>query len=455
MNNQLATWEVGIRDSHVTGANVVRWPEWAIIAFLMYSDFMAVRLPVSPEVRNLVLLVNSAVVLTYCLLIVFDSGRFTSVIGFIRDWLPLGLTVLAYREMGWLALPHPGHTLEARWVVWDRAVLHGGVKGAIEAFGPVLPSALEIAYSLVYALAPISIAVLYFYRRRARVDQFLFIFMLGTLLCYAQYPWWPSEPPRAVFFGQDAPAYDTIFRRFNWWMLGNYGIHTSVFPSGHVAAAFSTAFGMRQALVERKWVSRILFVMATLIAIATVYGRYHYIADAAAGFAIAALAFVLGALLQGTRRLVMTQPGASQWASADMPAANSNCSELLLRSQQSVSTISPILHRWHETCSLRFRNGDKPIMNIQRTECNGELLVQVEGRLAGVVVHELEDCWRTARGNLPDGKFSIDLERVTSIDRAGRSLLRLMHRHGVDFPTAGLAIRSILEQVSERTECRH
>ena len=123
------------------------------------------------------------------------------------------------------------------------------------------------------------------------------VFVLGVLLCYAQFPFWPSEPPRVVFFGQDFPAYDTVFRRFNLWMLGNYGIHTSVFPSAHVAGAFSAAFGMRYAMPSHRWLNRGLFVIATLIAVATVYGRYHYLADATAGLLIA----VFVAALQGYR----------------------------------------------------------------------------------------------------------------------------------------------------------
>jgi membrane-associated phospholipid phosphatase len=46
-----------------------------------------------------------------------------------------------------------------------------------------------------------------------------------------------------------------------------------IFPSAHVAGAPATAFGMRLALSERKWVYRALFVMTGLIAVATVYGR--------------------------------------------------------------------------------------------------------------------------------------------------------------------------------------
>jgi membrane-associated phospholipid phosphatase len=180
--------------------------------------------------------------------------------------------------------------LEAHWVVWDRVVLRGGAKALIEAFGPVLPSVLEIAYSLVYVLGPFSVAMLYIYGRRDCVDRFLFVFSAGVLLCYAQLPLWPSEPPRVLFFGNDFPAYDTIFRRFNWWMLDRCGIHTGVFPSAHVAGAFAAAFGIRRVMPERRWVVRLLFTMAVLIAVATVYGRYHYLVDATGGFLMAAFA---------------------------------------------------------------------------------------------------------------------------------------------------------------------
>lgn len=297
--------EAGIPEARAKARNAIhtiRGPEWLIVGFLMYAAASAAILPVSSLIRSAVILLNSAVILSYGLLIWCDSARRTRAIGVLRDWLPLCLTILAYREMGWFALPHHGYSLEVRWVIWDRAILHAGVKAAIEVLGPVLPSALEIAYALVYTLAPFSLVVLYLCRRRERVDQFLLIFVLGVLLCYAQFPFWPSEPPRVVFFGQDFPAYDTVFRRFNWWMLRNYGIHTSVFPSAHVAAAFSAAFGMRQSLSEHRWVSRFLLIMAILIAVATVYGRYHYVADAAAGFSAALVAKALGTVLEHAMR---------------------------------------------------------------------------------------------------------------------------------------------------------
>jgi membrane-associated phospholipid phosphatase len=273
---------------------LVRRSEWIILAFLLYTQTIALILPAAPPVRSRVTLLSWIVISTYGFLIILDSKKPTLAVGIIRDWLPLGFVLFAYREMGWFALPHRAPLLESHWIVWDRWILRGGGKAVIEAFGPALPSVLEIAYSLVYAIAPFCVAVLYLYGFRHRVDAFLTVFLLGVLLCYAQFPFWPSEPPRVVFFGEDVPFYDTVFRRFNWWMLGSYGIHTSVFPSAHVGGAFAAALGLRQAMPSHKRVTRLLFLLAVLIAISTVYGRYHYLADAVAGSSVAALVAALG-----------------------------------------------------------------------------------------------------------------------------------------------------------------
>jgi membrane-associated phospholipid phosphatase len=82
----------------------------------------------------------------------------------------------------------------------------------------------------------------------------------------------------------------------NLWLLGGYGIHTSVFPSAHVSGAFSGAFGMIRLLPEHPWVGKFLLVLAILIATATVYGRYHYGADALAGLVVSLAALAIASL---------------------------------------------------------------------------------------------------------------------------------------------------------------
>jgi membrane-associated phospholipid phosphatase len=275
----------------------VRWSELVLSIYFIYATALAILLPVSAEVRVVSVALNLTILAGYSLLIYAHGLRGRKLFGMTRDWLPLVLLLLAYREMGWLAPRTHSYSLERSWIVVDRLVLRRWrVHDAIEWLGPVVPSILEVAYSLVYATAPFGLAMLYIYKARKRSEQYLLILVLGVLLSYAQFPFWPSEPPRAVFPGEDAPSMQTIFRRFNWFLLGGYGIHTSVFPSAHVSGAFAAAFGVMRALPEKPWVWRSLLATAVLIAMATVYGRYHYVVDAVAGFAVSGVALALGLL---------------------------------------------------------------------------------------------------------------------------------------------------------------
>jgi anti-anti-sigma regulatory factor len=95
------------------------------------------------------------------------------------------------------------------------------------------------------------------------------------------------------------------------------------------------------------------------------------------------------------------------------------------------------------------------MMKIEIQEAGDQVILQVAGRLAGAFVPELENCWRQARSAGPERRISVDLKNVTCVDRAGRYLLLLMHRNGVPFLRAGLALQDILEQVMEQPECRH
>ena len=106
------------------------------------------------------------------------------------------------------------------------------------------------------AIAPISLTILLFNEsarlRRNRVSIFWFAYLAGTLAAYALFPYFPSDPPRTVFAGADLPHIVTIFRRFNLAILGKYGIHSSVFPSAHVSAAFACAWGLLIAMPDRR-----------------------------------------------------------------------------------------------------------------------------------------------------------------------------------------------------------
>lgn len=280
----------------------LRRSEWLLVAYFAYTAVLAQVLPLRPPVPVVAAVVNLTVLAGFGLLAWAESLRRRGFFAVLRDWYAAPLMLLAYREMGWFAPAHHTHQYERTWVGWDRVLLNDwGLKSAIESLGPLLPSVLELSYLLVYAIAPFAMAMLYIYRKRERVDRFLIIFLTGILVSYALFPYFPSEPPRAVFPGDQFPSVGTVFRRVNWVLLAGYGIHTSVFPSAHVAGAFSAAFAMLRLLPERRWVGRLLLPLAVSIAVATIYGRYHYAADAVAGFAISVAALWVGVSLDRRR----------------------------------------------------------------------------------------------------------------------------------------------------------
>lgn len=88
---------------------------------------------------------------------------------------------------------------------------------------------------------------------------------------------------------------NAVVRAINLAIVGGYGIHSSVFPSAHVSSAFSAAWALL-AILPGRWIGLSFTGYAVCVAVATVYGRYHYGVDALAGLgvslaALAALRF--------------------------------------------------------------------------------------------------------------------------------------------------------------------
>ena len=69
-------------------------------------------------------------------------------------------------------------------------------------------------------------------------------------------------------------------------------------------------------------------------------------------------------------------------------------------------------------------------ITIQRAD--DDLVMKLEGCLAGPWVHELDACWRQARAQ-QGGRVRVDLRGVCHVDEAGRELMGRMHHAGAAF----------------------
>ena len=264
----------------------LRSAEWLLVLYFGYVAAIAPRFPLPPAMAWRPFLVELLVCTIFLALAYGELHEHAKLFSIVRDWTSVALILLAYREMDWFSSIARNFSLELRWEEWDRALLYqGGLARAVQAFGGLGLFYLEFCYLLVYAVAPFVVAILYIQRRFARVNSAVFLYLLGTLAAYALFPYFPSDPPRIAFGGSDLPQM-TAIRELNLWLVGDYGIHSSVFPSAHVSSAFSAAWALFAFLPERKRYGWGMLIYAVSVAFATIYGRYHYAADAVAGFAV-------------------------------------------------------------------------------------------------------------------------------------------------------------------------
>ncbi len=183
------------------------------------------------------------------------------------------LSGLFFRDpQPWLEawLLHMDHAMRAeRWMAW--------------APRPVA-ELLELSYALDYAVVSGGAIYAATFGTDA-VAHYWSLVLASELASFAALPWLRSRPPRVI----ELEVADGGFRRLNTFILERASVQANTLPSGHVSGAVAAALGvMAVDVVTGSW----LMVMAALIAIAAIAGRYHYVVDCIAGAAVA-LAFWL------------------------------------------------------------------------------------------------------------------------------------------------------------------
>ncbi len=279
----------------VTRAPMLRNCEWI---FIVYFALIAAYTPWFHNRRDAGLhpiLIFALVVVALTAVACAECYWMPRTFDFARDWLPIYLMLIAFRELNWFTPIQYTGALERSWIRWDYFVLsHWRLTAIVNGAGVLIPSYLELCYVLVYAVGAVCISILYVTHRRARVDSWLVVYLAGTLLAYCLVPFFPSQPPRLLFTDAGSAPMSSALRRFNLYILNSSSIHSGVFPSAHVSSAFSAAWGMLLVLPRRKRYGYCLAVYAASVAIATIYGRYHYAVDTLAGFGISLIAGAIG-----------------------------------------------------------------------------------------------------------------------------------------------------------------
>jgi anti-anti-sigma regulatory factor len=91
------------------------------------------------------------------------------------------------------------------------------------------------------------------------------------------------------------------------------------------------------------------------------------------------------------------------------------------------------------------------MLKIDTIESASEILLALQGRLAGPWVDELESQWRRIQAKAGERRIAIDLSGVTGIDGAARYLLQLMRVRSVRLVGASIAIRASVDDEARPT----
>ena len=77
------------------------------------------------------------------------------------------------------------------------------------------------------------------------------------------------------------------------------------------------------------------------------------------------------------------------------------------------------------------------------------LTFQLEGRLAGAWVKEVEQCWQRTLAHQRKPILRVDLTGVTFIDNAGKACLAAMHRQGAEFVSIDCLTKHIVAEICQ------
>ncbi len=278
--------------------------EWISIAY--FTGITVAACMTLPGLREVAIMATLSLLTIATLVCLGRNRERASWLAVVADLFPALLLLVAYRASGLLLTPDSTHHLDFVFIRWDRALLQNHITQAtLQAGSPWLQHYLELAYLLCYPLVPLGVAAIYFGAKRAEGSQtsaqlrdamnnFWAAVLLATLFCYAVYPFFPLTPPRVLFGDVPGPQIQPLLRRLNFWLLDHYSVQACIFPSGHVAAATAVALAVRR---HAPRIGALFVFLAISVALATVYGRYHYAADAVAGSLVGVAAYQVSKLL--------------------------------------------------------------------------------------------------------------------------------------------------------------
>ena len=94
------------------------------------------------------------------------------------------------------------------------------------------------------------------------------------------------------------------------------------------------------------------------------------------------------------------------------------------------------------------------MIRITIHQTDDELVLQLEGRLVGAWVDELEACWLAARPSRHRRSLRVDLRGVCQVDDRGRELLGRLYADRAAFVASGCVMPELIREIAAAADFR-
>ncbi|MET0385555.1 MAG: phosphatase PAP2 family protein [Polyangiales bacterium] len=221
-------------------------------------------------------------------------------LAFLHDWLPAVFVMLVYFELG-MIIPalrdysdfRYDHALQAidLWLLGDP------VAWIARCASPLLSDILTVCYVAYYPYAIAVPLALYIRGTRAEYQRAAAVVLMAFLVSYAGYVVWPALGPHRLFDVYRPAELDGYgLARVGYGMFrGLPNEPPDAFPSGH------TLIGVLVPWIAYRFYRPLLVWLIPVgigIVLATVYLRFHYLADLAGSFVLAPVVWQLAAAVE-------------------------------------------------------------------------------------------------------------------------------------------------------------
>ena len=213
-------------------------------------------------------------------------GRLSGVMQFFRDWYPVLLFPVLYKEAERFALVFGDWRLTESIQRLEVAFFGGHPSLYASSLYPWVPLSeyLHFCYFAYLLLLPVVGGLWYFNGRRRDFHELLLLVSTTLFSSYLFYMSYPVDSPFYLFKRLEAPLADGFFYRLAHFFSERGGARGGAFPSAHVSVSLVIWLVAWQRQRRLAWA--LAPVIAGLVG-ATVYGRFHYVLDVLAGLVVA------------------------------------------------------------------------------------------------------------------------------------------------------------------------